>query len=47
MKEPEMRAIAEIIDMVLSKPGDEKVRETARRKVRELCDAFPIWPDGD
>ncbi len=43
MKEGEMREIGRIIAEVLKSPEDEGVKERARRKVRELTEAFPLY----
>ena len=43
MKEGEMREIGRIIADVLKAPEDEGVKERARRKVRELTEAFPLY----
>ena len=39
----EMRTIAEIIDDVLSAPGDDAVRAAARARVQALCEKFPLY----
>jgi len=44
MKEPEMLRIAEWIDRVLRAPADESVLKRVREEVRELCQAFPVYP---
>lgn len=41
----EMVEIAELIDRVLSSPGDEAVAESVRARVAELCRAFPLYED--
>ncbi len=43
MKQGEMREIGRIIADVLKAPEDEGVKERARRKVRELTEAFPLY----
>jgi len=43
MKEAEMEEIADIIDRVLSHPGDEIVRQEARERVARLCAAYPLY----
>ncbi|AAD35802.1 serine hydroxymethyltransferase [Thermotoga maritima MSB8] len=51
MKEEEMEEIAEMIDLVLSNVIDEngtvkpEVREEVSKKVRELCERFPLYRD--
>lgn len=44
MKETEMVRIAGWIDRVLRSPSEESVLETVREEVRELCEAFPVYP---
>jgi glycine hydroxymethyltransferase len=46
MKEPEMETIAEVIVKVLTNMHDEDVLSHVRKKVQELCDAFPTYPKG-
>ncbi|MDP3283514.1 MAG: serine hydroxymethyltransferase, partial [Desulfobacterales bacterium] len=43
MKEPEMEIIAGLIVDVLKKHRDDSVIKRTKDKVRELCDAFPIY----
>jgi len=51
MKEKEMEEIVELIDYVLSSITDEKgtvrpeVREEVTRRVRKLCEMFPLYRD--
>ncbi|MBN1425159.1 serine hydroxymethyltransferase [Candidatus Fermentibacteria bacterium] len=45
MKEPQMRHIAELIDRVLTHIDDESEMNTVKAKVRELCEAFPLYSD--
>lgn len=51
MKEKEMEEIVELIDYVLSSITDEKgtvrpeVREEVTRRVRKLCERFPLYRD--
>jgi glycine hydroxymethyltransferase len=45
MKEPEMARIAELIDRVLSRPGDGGVEATVRNQVQELTAQFPLYPE--
>jgi glycine hydroxymethyltransferase len=45
MKEPEMARIAELIDHVLSRPGDGGVEATVRNQVQELTSQFPLYPE--
>ena len=44
MKEAEMRRIAELIDAVLTAPGDAAVHATVRASVKELTSDFPLYP---
>ncbi len=43
MKSSEMAIIAELIVNVLKNHGEESVIRDTRAKVRELCDAFPLY----
>ncbi|HKI03983.1 MAG TPA: serine hydroxymethyltransferase [Thermoanaerobaculia bacterium] len=43
MKEPEMDAVGDFIAEVLRAPEDSTVHEGVRRKVRELCERFPLY----
>jgi glycine hydroxymethyltransferase len=45
MKEPEMRLIGAAISRILHNIGDESVKAEVKRTVRELCDAFPLYPE--
>ena len=42
MKENEMRKIGEMIVLTLEKLGDDSLHAQTRKKVRELCDQFPL-----
>ncbi|HNQ21647.1 MAG TPA: serine hydroxymethyltransferase [Phycisphaerae bacterium] len=42
LKEPEMRAIAGLIDRVLRAQGEPKVIEAAAAEVHSLCEQFPL-----
>jgi len=44
MKEPEMRQIADIIDMVLSDPNNKSVLNKAKKEVATLTKKFPLYP---
>ena len=46
MRAPEMKIIADLMVNVLKNPSSEKVIEDSRKKVRELCEAFPVYPEG-
>jgi len=43
MQASEMAAIAGFISLVLKNPDDENIIEDVRAKVREICEAFPIY----
>ncbi len=43
MKEQEMELIGRAIHCVLSHPGDAAKQEEARRIIRKLCSAFPLY----
>jgi len=43
METPEMKAIAELIIHVLQNPTDDKIIATTKKKVFELCQAFPLY----
>jgi glycine hydroxymethyltransferase len=43
MKEPEMDAIADMIDTVLERPDDEQVAREIRERTRDLCTRFPFY----
>jgi glycine hydroxymethyltransferase len=45
MKEPEVIKIAECIDKIISKPSDIKAKDSIRKIVRELCNAFPLYAE--
>ncbi|HEX6791064.1 MAG TPA: serine hydroxymethyltransferase [Candidatus Krumholzibacteria bacterium] len=45
MREKEMRVIADLMARVLENTGDESVLRDVRAKTRELCDAFPLYPE--
>ena len=43
MKEPEMERVGDFIAEVLRTPEDSGAHEGVRRKVRELCERFPLY----
>jgi len=43
MREPEMEAIAEMLDAVLRDAGNESVHNLVREKARDLCRKFPFY----
>ena len=45
MKEPEVIKIAECIDKIISKPSDIKAKNSVKKTVRELCNAFPLYAE--
>jgi glycine hydroxymethyltransferase len=44
MRESEMQRISEFIDRVLQAPENESVLNTVRGEVRDLANAFPLYP---
>ena len=45
MKEGEMKRIADVMASVLEDPANEDKIRAARAQSRELCDAFPLYPE--
>jgi len=45
MKEDQMKQVGRFIAQVISNMGDESVYAQVKAKVRELCEAFPLYPD--
>lgn len=45
MKESEMKIVGELIDEVISNIGKREVYESVKKKVAELCSAFPLYKD--
>jgi glycine hydroxymethyltransferase len=45
MKAPEMKMIAGFIADILKAPNAESLIEKTRKKVHELCEAFPIYAE--
>ncbi len=45
MREKEMRAIAGLMARVLENAGDEATVRAVRAQTREICDAFPLYPE--
>jgi len=43
MKEEEMKTIAGLISEVLADPENESVQTSVRKRVKELCERFPIY----
>ena len=46
MQEPEMEIIARLFIDVLKNPTDENLIMASRKKVHELCEAFPLYGNG-
>jgi glycine hydroxymethyltransferase len=47
MKAPQAEIIAEVIADILKQPNNEQKMDEAKHKVAELCEAFPLYKDGD
>jgi glycine hydroxymethyltransferase len=47
MKAPQAETIAEVIADILTRPNNEQKMDEAKHKVAELCEAFPLYKDGD
>jgi len=45
MKEAEMKTIANLIHKVITNRTDNSVLESVSKQVKELCDAFPLYPE--
>jgi len=45
MREPEMEAIAGLIDEALTHRQDPAALQAVARRVRALADRFPIYPE--
>jgi glycine/serine hydroxymethyltransferase len=43
MKTPEMETIAKLIVQVLHNHTDDNIIKTTKKKVFELCEAFPLY----
>lgn len=41
--EDDFRQVVDLVDRVLSDPGNESVGDTVRKEVREMCDRFPLY----
>jgi glycine hydroxymethyltransferase len=41
--EPEFVRVVDLIDRVISRPGDEETQRRVRGEVRELCQRFPLY----
>jgi glycine hydroxymethyltransferase len=45
MREAEMDTIADFVTRVLAAPEDERVLQTVRAEVKQLCTKFPLYPE--
>jgi len=45
MKEDQMKQVGRFIAQVIDHAGDETVAEKVKKDVRELCQAFPLYPE--
>jgi glycine hydroxymethyltransferase len=45
MKEKEMEKIAEMINEVISKPGDENMKKDILQRIDDLTSEFPLYPE--
>lgn len=45
MKEPEVKKICSLMNRVLMDPKNEKIIERTKEEVKELCCAFPLYPE--
>jgi len=45
MKEDQMKQVGRFIAEVIDHAGDETVAEKVKKDVRELCQAFPLYPE--
>lgn len=45
MKETDMIKIAEMINDILSRPGDEKVKADVKKRVEDLTGEYPLYPE--
>jgi len=45
MKEFDMVAIAEMINDILSKPGDEKTKADVKKRIEDLTAEYPLYPE--
>lgn len=44
MKEPQMEEIAELINLALRNPQNEKTLNSVRERVKKICQKFPLYP---
>jgi glycine hydroxymethyltransferase len=45
MKESDMVAIAEMINDILSRPGDEKTKADVKKRIEDLTAEYPLYPE--
>lgn len=45
MKEEEMRTVGKLLAQVMGNFGQEEIYRTVKARVRELCEAFPLYDD--
>lgn len=45
MKEPQMQQIADMFNRVISDPENEELHEKIKAEIRELNEAFPLYPE--
>ena len=45
MKEKEMELIADVMATVLADTENEPIKTAQHKRIKELCAAFPIYPD--
>jgi glycine hydroxymethyltransferase len=45
MVESDMVKIAEMINDVISHPGDENVKKDVRKRIEDLTDEHPLYPE--
>lgn len=43
MKEKEMQKIAQLFNLVLSHPEDEKTKDNVKKEIKSLCQSFPLY----
>ncbi len=43
MQEKEMQKIAQLFNLILSNPEDEKIKEQVKKEIKALCQSFPLY----
>lgn len=43
MKEKEMQKIAQLFNLILSHPEDEKTKDNVKKEIKSLCQSFPLY----